>query len=67
MKYKGAFKTTPNFKIEHVGLGEKSLMFWPDKKLEDTDYLAIRTREGALITHKSELKGVYGELPVAFE
>ncbi len=42
-------------------------MFWPDHRLEDKDYLAIRTVDGGVISHKGEFKGVYDKLPVNFE
>jgi hypothetical protein len=67
MYYKAAYKTVPNVKVEHLGLGDKALIFWPEQRLEENDYLVIRTKDGGLVTQKTELKGVYDKLPVMFE
>ena len=53
MSYKAAFATVPNYKVEHIGFGSKALVFWPEQNLEDKDYLAIRTRTGALVSQKT--------------
>jgi hypothetical protein len=47
-----------------MGVGKNGLIFWPEQPNDEKDYLATRTRLGALISHKGELKGVYKELPM---
>ena len=46
-----------------MALGDKTLIYWPERPTEERDYLAVRTKEGALVSHKGELKGMYGDFP----
>jgi hypothetical protein len=34
ISYKAAFPTVPNFKVEHIGFGDKALIFWPEQNLD---------------------------------
>lgn len=45
-----------------MALGDRTLVYWPQRPNEDRDFLAIRTNEGALISQKGELKGMYKEV-----
>ena len=42
-----------------MAITDKSLLYLPLSPHDDKDYLAIRTREGALVSHKGEIKGLH--------
>ena len=46
-----------------MAIGNKALIYWPEQPSDEKDYLAIRTKEGALISHKGDLKGIHKEMP----
>ena len=65
MVLKAAYPTYPNFKTEFLGLS-KLAVFWPNNPTEETDQLAVRTREGAMASAKGEVKGMHVNMPTTF-
>jgi hypothetical protein len=65
--YKGAYRTYPDFKVEHLGITSKVLIFHPQDKLEQEDYTFVRTHEGGLVSQGHKFKGTFDQLPAEYE
>jgi hypothetical protein len=65
--YKAAYRTFPEHKIQHLGLGSKVLIFWPSEKLDEKDYTFIRTNDGGVVAEGGKFKGTFDKVPKEFE